>query len=601
MISDRCSPGRRWLVAVTIYSALTALLTWPVVRTLTTYVAGFPGRDSLQYTWALWWSRHAWLAGHSATQVDLLFFPWGGEHLLLGVTPMLEWLAFPLHVFLSPTTVYNVVFLLCFLFTALANYALAYELTQHHAGALLAGVIFAFFPNRMGHALSGHLTQLASWWVPMAVLFLWLCIREPGWRWALLGGLWAVSVTDVVQFLVMFPICLLLIPLSLRAVGGFGELAAGSPEGYLSFPSKNLPWYMFAVSLLTLIHGQNTNPNAQRYFSASDEREARKVSLLCSVLAVVGVLFWAIPPMCARIMNIDLSAMQGLKPAESSFVSMSMYVLPHGLLGLLIAAMFAATMSSLDSTYNVMSAVISKDLGQRVFDRSISDRHLLRLGQVVTLIIGLIVMSFSLVISRAEKGVFNTMLELGVLTGVPLAAPMLLGFLYRKAPSWAGLFTFICTGATALLFVPEWGGLGDYLHWEGLGAYVMEHSGYSVWYAVTGLSQVGVAVATFFISPLLFRDREPVRQRIAGFFKKLDTPVDVEKEVPPSTVDTRGVARFIGMLALVLGGLVMLFVFIPGSARGRLVSLSAGGCIFGFGVWLRLVGRKRHRSASPPR
>ena len=59
---------------------------------------------------------------------------------------------------------------------------------------------------------------------------------------------------------------------------------------------------------MILIHGQNTNPIAQRYFSVLNESEARKVSLLCSSLFVVGILFWAIPPMAARVLYPDLGA-----------------------------------------------------------------------------------------------------------------------------------------------------------------------------------------------------------------------------------------------------------------------------------------------------
>ncbi|MEA2064220.1 MAG: hypothetical protein U9P14_11015, partial [Gemmatimonadota bacterium] len=117
----------------------------------------------------------------------------------------------------------------------------------------------------------------------------------------LFGGLWAVSVTDVIQFLVLMPVCLLLVPLSLAAVGGFEGLVSQTPREYFCFPSKGLPWYYLAAYLVLLIHGQNTNPIAQRYFSVRNEAEARKVSLLCSSLFIVGIFIWAIPPMAARV------------------------------------------------------------------------------------------------------------------------------------------------------------------------------------------------------------------------------------------------------------------------------------------------------------
>lgn len=400
----------------------------------------------------------------------------------------------------------------------------------------------------------------------------------------LLGGLWAVSVTDAVQFLVLLPVCLLLIPLSLSAIGGPGRLFAEAPAGYFSFPSEGLPWHMIVIYMVLLIHGQNTNPIAQRYFSARDEKEARKVSLLCSSLFVVGIFFWAIPPMCARILYPDLGALLGADvkaPHEQAYVVMALRVLPHGLIGLLVSAMFAATMSALDSCYNVMSAIISKDIAQRMLWRSMTDRAMLRVGRVVTLAVGLCAIGLSLLMNKYGGGAFSVMMKLSVLTGTPLATPMLLGFLYRKAPSWAGVLSFACAGATSLMFA----------FYGGLESALVDLGGQPLFYTVSGFTIVSVGVLTFLVSPLILRCSREDRRRIDGFFQKLDTPIDVEKEVPPSEIDKVSVARFIGTLGMLLGGLVVLLALIPGTAWDRLMNFGTGACIFAFGLWMYRVGR----------
>jgi SSS family transporter len=429
--------------------------------------------------------------------------------------------------------------------------------------------------------------QIATWiYVPFTLLYcgaalfslaiflsaaLRLSIEQVIWisgvvivAYTLMGGLWAVCVTDVVQFLVLIPVCLLLIPLSLAAIGGPGNLLTEAPAGYWSVPSKGLPWYMIAIYLVLLIHGQNTNPTAQRYFSARDEGEAKKVSLLCTALFLAGIFFWAIPPMCARILYPSLSGLIDLKvPSEGAFVVIALRVLPHGLVGLLVAGMFAATMSSLDSVYNVVAAIVSKDVAQRVFDRSMSDRAVLRVGQVVTGVVGLLVIVLSLLMNAYGQGAFDVMMKLSVLTGTPLATPMLLGFIYRRAPSWAGAFSLACSGAVALTFA----------FYPALHAGLVVAGGEPLYYAVSGFTIVGVGVASFLLSPLLFRDSAAGRRRIAGFFQKLATPVDVEKEVPPATVDTRAVARLVGILGVLLGLLMLLCAFVPGTLRDRLINL----------------------------
>ena len=194
----------------------------------------------------------------------------------------------------------------------------------------------------------------------------------------LLGGLWAVSVNDTIQFMVLLPVCLLMVPLSLVAAGGLGSLINNAPPQYFEVPSHGLPWHYMLAYLLILIHGQNTNPIAQRYFSVRNEAESRKVSLLCSGLFLVGIFFWAVPPMAARVLYPDLGAMLALpNPDEGSYVVIALHILPHGLIGLLVAAMFAASLSSLDSIYNLLAGIVSKDIYQRIFHRGLSDKGLL--------------------------------------------------------------------------------------------------------------------------------------------------------------------------------------------------------------------------------
>jgi len=402
----------------------------------------------------------------------------------------------------------------------------------------------------------------------------------------LLGGLWAVTVNDTIQFLILLPVCMLLVPLSLISIGGFEGLVHKAPAGYFSFPSHGLPWHYLVAYLLLLVHGQNTNPIAQRYFSVRNEADAKKVSLLCSSLFLVGIFFWAIPPMAARVIYPDLSGMLDLpNPDEGSFVVIALHLLPHGLIGLLISAMFAASMSSLDSVYNLLAGIISKDICQRMFKQSMSDKALLRVGQGATLAIGLIVIGLSLLMVKYGAGAFSVMMKISSLTIAPLATPMLLGFLYRKAPSWACLFSFTCSAALAVVFA-FYTPLTDYL----------KSCGPWMDFSVSTISIVSVAVAAFLISPWLFKSTERARQRIRAFYDKLDTPVDESSEIQAAEIDRTSVAKFIGGIALFIGAIVSLFVLIPGTIRERLTSLLIGLLILGFGAWLYSVG-KREKNA----
>ena len=62
--------------------------------------------------------------------------------------------------------------------------------------------------------------------------------------------------------------------------------------------------------------------------------------------------------------------------------------LPAGLMGLMIAAMFSATMSTLSGDYNVMASVITEDFYRRLFDQGASQRQLVLVGRFATLSVG---------------------------------------------------------------------------------------------------------------------------------------------------------------------------------------------------------------------
>jgi len=180
---------RGWLLAAVLYTLLTLLVTYPVVTSLSKAVAGFEAKDSLQYTWSLWWSGEAWARGQSAADVSLLYHPWGGDHALLEVTPLLDVVVWPLQRLLTPTACYNLLLLASFPLCGLAMFALARDLTHRWAPAFLAGLIWAFYPNRMGHALVGHLTQLSGWLFPLVGLVMVRLFRDPSRRRAVVFGL----------------------------------------------------------------------------------------------------------------------------------------------------------------------------------------------------------------------------------------------------------------------------------------------------------------------------------------------------------------------------------------------------------------------------
>src|SRR5215467_5097658 len=108
-----------------------------------------------------------------------------------------------------------------------------------------------------------------------------------------IGGLWAVVVTDFLQASILMPFCLVLVIASLLRVGGITGLAHSLPPQMKTIHVAGEFGWIYIVSWTVMVSfGYNTSAMAQRYFSVDNERSARKVSLLCAGLFVVGAFLW---------------------------------------------------------------------------------------------------------------------------------------------------------------------------------------------------------------------------------------------------------------------------------------------------------------------
>ncbi len=293
----------------------------------------------------------------------------------------------------------------------------------------------------------------------------------------MLGGLWGVCITDSLQFFILFPIALLVTILSLSAVGGLDGLISQAPPYYwMPFNETADITKLFVV--FQFINGFfmfNSGGGAQRYFSAPTEKEASKIAAWSAVLCFISPFIWLTPAMCCRVLypNIgqDAASAFGLaKPSEASYVFISLSLLPHGMQGVLISGILAATMSSISGFFNMYSAVITKDIIGTVFLKNASSKLLHRIGIWVTLVMGLAVIVIAYFYNTIPGlGVFDLLIKVASVLGIPVAIPIILGLVYRRTPSWVPY--------AVILFGMAVGGVFAIWNWE-------HYLGYELFYAV---------------------------------------------------------------------------------------------------------------------
>ena len=168
---------------------------------------------------------------------------------------------------------------------------------------------------------------------------------------------------------------------------------------------------------------------AQRYFSVDDERSARKVALLCCGLFFVGAFLWFIPPMAMRVIYPDLPRRVAslANPSEGAYAVASLTLLPHGLIGVMLAAMFSATMANLSAQFNLKSAILSKDVYQALLRKGAGDHELLVVGWVTTFLVGGATTVIAAIMAGSGQSVFKIMLTFNTLISLAYGPPALLG------------------------------------------------------------------------------------------------------------------------------------------------------------------------------
>ena len=363
------------------------------------------------------------------------------------------------------------------------------------------------------------------------------------------GGLWAVVITDFLQAVILMPFTLVMLFASLQRVGGVSGLFAGLPAEVksLALPG-DFGWLYVGCWTIMVSFGYNTAAMAQRYFSVDDERSARKVALLCFVLFLLGALIWFVPPLAMRVLYPDLGALlpEVKNPHEASYAVAALTLLPNGLVGIMLAAMFSATMSSLSGLFNMHAAVVSKDIYQTLLKKRSSEKELLVVGWAATFGVGATMTALAMGMAARGASIFGVMLTFNTVMSLAYGPPALLGLISKRTPSWSGLLTFAVGLALGLY--------GAFVaHWTPVQTLVR-----SVFLIIP------LATLAFFASALFERDDPGHRERREGLFQRLATPIDVARELVGNPDPTAEVFRFLSRSTAAVGLASLLLVFEAG-------------------------------------
>ncbi|MDV7220242.1 sodium:solute symporter [Streptomyces prunicolor] len=179
-----------------------------------------------------------------------------------------------------------------------------------------------------------------------------------------LGGMWSITLTDMVQFVVKsLGVLVLLLPIAVVKAGGFSEMADRLPDGYFSPTSIGGQTIVTFVLIYTfgMLIGQDI---WQRVFTARSDRVASWGGTVAGVYCLVYALAGAVIGMATKSLYPQLAS------ADDAFATIVRHALPTGVRGLVLAAALSAMMSTASGALIASATVANNDIWARLRRRT---------------------------------------------------------------------------------------------------------------------------------------------------------------------------------------------------------------------------------------
>jgi solute:Na+ symporter, SSS family len=304
------------------------------------------------------------------------------------------------------------------------------------------------------------LVALTGWADPVSILIIGVVTIA----YTYLGGMAAVIWTDAIQ-LVVYLVGAVVAALVLlgKIPGGWNEVVAVGTElrkfDLFDFSFSLSRSYTFwagvigGAFLTTATHGTD-QLMVQRYLCAKTPRQAT-LALLTSGVVILAqfVLFLLIGTMLfVFYQKVALLPPEVAAKADRVFPHFIVTQLPNGLIGLVVAAIFAAAMSTLSSSLNSLSATAVTDFYRPLFAPNKSDTHYLNASRLLTAIWGVVQISVAMIaIAMQGRGV-DAVLAVASFTNGPVLGLFLLSTLTRHVGP-RGALVGVVTGIVCMAFV----------------------------------------------------------------------------------------------------------------------------------------------------
>ncbi|MBZ3900931.1 MULTISPECIES: sodium:solute symporter [Streptomyces] len=270
-----------------------------------------------------------------------------------------------------------------------------------------------------------------------------------------LGGMWSITLTDMVQFVVKtIGVLLLLLPIAVVKAGGFGEMRDALPTSYfdpLGIGGETIFTYVLIYTFGMLI-GQDI---WQRVFTARSDRTARWGGTVAGTYCLAYAVAGAVIGTAAKVLFPDLAS------ADDAFATIVKEELPIGVRGLVLAAALAAVMSTSSGALIACATVANNDIWSRLrgaVGRAAGDDHdEVRGNRVFILVMGVAVICTAIALNNVVEALT---VAYNLLVG-GLLVPILGGLLWRRGTAQGALAAVAAGGVAVVVLMATHGILAN--------------------------------------------------------------------------------------------------------------------------------------------
>jgi solute:Na+ symporter, SSS family len=261
----------------------------------------------------------------------------------------------------------------------------------------------------------------------------------------MLGGMWSVAFTDVIQFVLMLGGALILLPLAMSYIGWWPGMAAKLPEGALTLikQSGTYDWkFILAIFLLGIEWACVDQGLLQRAFGADSTRSVAKGLVLAGIITTPFALLWNLPGLAARVI------FPALTNQDTAVPLLIAKLIPNILLGFIVVGLLSSQLSTISGNLNGVATIFTSDIYENILKRKASQKDLIFVARIVTILTGIIMMLFVYLVPILG-GAVNAYLTVIAIMDMPLFIIAVVYGLLWKRVNWQGAIVGYICGAIA--------------------------------------------------------------------------------------------------------------------------------------------------------